>query len=70
MKSADFKKGDSVSWGTSQGKTTGKIIEKITSQSKVKGHTAHATRNDPQYKVKSDKSGAEAIHKPASLDKK
>lgn len=65
-----LKKGDKVSWNTSQGETHGVVEQKVTSTAKIKGHTAKATKEDPQYKVKSDKTGAEAIHKPAELHKK
>lgn len=64
-----FKKGDHVAWNTSQGKTTGEVTQKITGKASVKGHTAKASANDPEYKVKSDKTGAEAIHKPDALRK-
>ena len=61
--------GDKVSWESSGGRSTGRVVEKITATAKVKGHVAKATPEDPQYRVKSDKSGAEAIHRPESLDK-
>jgi hypothetical protein len=35
----------------------------------VKGHTAKATKDDPQVLVKSSKTGKEALHKPAALKK-
>jgi hypothetical protein len=46
------------------------VEKKVTSTERVKGHVAKATKDDPQYKVKSDKSGKEAIHKPDELKKK
>jgi hypothetical protein len=64
-----LKKGDPVSWDTSQGKTHGKVEKKLTSATKIKGHTAKATKDDPQYLVKSDKTGAKAAHKPSELKK-
>ncbi|WP_372916493.1 DUF2945 domain-containing protein [Sandarakinorhabdus sp.] len=45
-------------------------MKKITAIAKVTGHVAKATPEDPQYLVKSDKSGATAIHKPEALDAK
>jgi hypothetical protein len=65
-----LKKGDHVSWDTSQGETHGIVEAKVTSTTKIKGHTAKATKDNPQYKVKSEKTGAEAVHKAASLHKK
>ena len=64
-----LKSGDKVKWDTSQGETHGKVEAKVTSTAKIKGHVATATKADPQFKVKSDKTGAEAIHKPAELRK-
>ena len=64
-----LKKGDKVTWNTAQGETHGTVEQKVTSTTKIKGHTAKATKDEPQYKVKSDKTGAEAIHKPDQLHK-
>ena len=62
-------KGDKVTWGTSQGETHGTVEKKLTSETKIKGHTAKATKDDPQYLVKSAKTGAKAAHKPDELKK-
>ena len=63
------KKGDKVSWKTPQGETHGTVEKVVTSTTKVKGHTAKATKGDPEVLVKSDKSGKEAVHKPDALKK-
>ena len=68
--SKELKKGDKVEWESSGGKSTGEVTEKVTSETKVKGHTAKASKDDPQYKVESDKSGKEAVHKPEEMKKK
>lgn len=62
-----LKPGDRVSWQTSQGKTEGTVKEKVTSPTRVKGHTAKASPDNPEYVVKSAKSGKEGVHKPGSL---
>ena len=46
------------------------VKKKLTSKSKIKGHTVAASKDDPQYLVESDTSGAEAAHKPGSLKRK
>ncbi|RDE06765.1 DUF2945 domain-containing protein [Sphingomonas aracearum] len=69
MAEKTFKAGDHVKWGTPQGETHGKVVKKETSTTKAGGHTAKATKSDPQYRVKSDKSGKEAVHKPGELKK-
>jgi hypothetical protein len=62
-----LKAGDEVSWDTSQGKTRGTVVKKVMSTTRVKGHTAKASKDDPQYLVRSRKSGAKAVHKPSEL---
>lgn len=62
-------KGDRVEWKTSQGKTQGEVEKKLTKPTEIKGHHVAASQNNPEYLVKSDKSGKEAAHKPESLKK-
>lgn len=63
------KAGDKVTWNTSGGETHGTVEKKVTSETKIKGHVAKATKDEPQFLVKSDKSGKEAVHKPEELKK-
>ena len=63
------KKGDEVTWNTAGGETRGTVEKIVTSETHVKGHTAKATKDEPQVVVKSDKSGKEAVHKPEQLKK-
>lgn len=65
-----LKPGDKVTWGTSQGETHGVVEKKQTTDTKIKTHTVKASKDDPQYIVKSDKTGAKAAHKPEALHKK
>ncbi|MBW4023757.1 MAG: DUF2945 domain-containing protein [Proteobacteria bacterium] len=62
-----LKPGTEVAWNTAQGETQGSVEKKVTSTAHVKGHVARATKDDPQYKVRSAKTGAEAIHAPEAL---
>ncbi|MEH2247102.1 DUF2945 domain-containing protein [Nostoc sp.] len=64
-----FKKGDRVEWKTSQGKTTGKVVKKLTSPTDIKEHHIAASEDNPQYLVESDKTGKQAAHKPDALKK-
>jgi hypothetical protein len=64
-----LKKGQHVEWETSQGKTSGTVTRKITGTAKAGGHTAKASPGEPQYEVRSDKTGKKAIHKPDALGK-
>ncbi|MCS5722162.1 DUF2945 domain-containing protein [Herbiconiux sp. CPCC 203407] len=66
----ELSRGDEVSWKTHGTTTSGKVEKKITSDTEAAGRTVRADDDDPQYLVKSDKSGREAVHKPESLKKK
>ena len=65
-----LKKGDAVEWETSQGKTSGTVKKKLTAPTEIKGHHVAASKDNPEFLVKSDKTGAEAAHKPDALKKK
>ncbi len=62
-----LRKGDRVSWNTSQGETTGTVERRLSGPTSVKGHHVEASGDDPQYLVESDKTGARAAHKPTAL---
>jgi hypothetical protein len=64
-----IKSGDKVSWNTSQGKTEGKVEKKVTKPTQIKSHHVAASPDNPEYIVKSEKSGKEAAHKPDELKK-
>jgi hypothetical protein len=64
-----LKAGDKVKWNTSQGETTGKVVAKVSRTAKVKGHVAKATKPNPEYRVRTVKSGKTAIHKKSALKK-
>ncbi len=66
---SDFKKGDKVEWSSSNGTVEGTVEKKLTSDTTIKSHHVSASKDDPQYLVKSDKTGAEAAHKPSALEK-
>lgn len=69
MAGKTLKSGDKVKWDSAGGEAHGKVVGKVTKTTKVKGHTAKASPSDPQYRVKSDKSGKEAVHKAGGLRK-
>ena len=63
------KEGDKVKWDYAGNEVKGTVEEKVTSETKIKGHVAKATKDEPQFVVKSDKTGKDAIHKPEELKK-
>jgi hypothetical protein len=64
-----LKTGDKVSWDSSGGHSIGKVVTKQTRATQIKGHKVAASKGNPQYIVKSDKSGKTAAHKPSELKK-
>jgi Hypervirulence associated proteins TUDOR domain len=65
--SKTFKVGDHVSWNSEAGTVSGVIIRKVTSDISYKGYVHHASKKQPQYLIKSDKTDHIAIHKGAAL---
>lgn len=65
----DIKVGDRVSWNTSQGRTRGKVVKRLTSDTHVQDHPVNASRDEPQFLVESEKTGARAAHRPEALTK-
>ncbi|MGN6252393.1 MAG: DUF2945 domain-containing protein [Marmoricola sp.] len=68
--SQDFTKGDHVTWNSHGGKGEGEVVRKITEDGHVAGRQVRASAEEPQYLVRSEKSGGEAVHKPSALTKK
>jgi hypothetical protein len=62
-----LKRGDRVSWQTSQGRTQGKVVKVLTSDTQVEGFRVSASDHAPRYLVRSEKTGAEAAHKAEAL---
>lgn len=62
-----FKIGDHVSWNSETGRVSGRIIKVHTKDFNYKGYTHHATANEPQYEIKSDKTDHIAAHKGSAL---
>ena len=59
--------GDHVSWNSEAGRVTGTIVKIHTKDFNYKGYIHHATKDDPQYEIKSDKSDHIAAHKGGAL---
>jgi hypothetical protein len=68
--SGEPKKGDEVEWRSHGGTARGKVEKKITSDTEAAGRQVRASKEEPQYLVRSDKSGGDAVHKPSALRKK
>ena len=58
-----FRVGDHVSWNSETGRVSGRILRVHTKDVSYKGHIHRASRDDPQYAIKSDKTDHIALHK-------
>lgn len=65
----DLKAGDKVEWDSPGGHSVGEVVKKVTRPTTIKGHNVAASKDNPEYIVKSDKSGKTAAHKPEALKK-
>ncbi len=65
----NFSKGDKVKWKSHGGEAHGHVEKKLTSDTKIKSHQVRASKEDPQYLVKSDSGSGEAAHKASALTK-
>jgi len=65
--SKKFKRGDHVEWNSEAGRVRGVIVKKIVSDVRVKGYVHHASKDEPQYIIKSEKTDHVAIHKGQAL---
>jgi len=63
----NFKAGDHVEWNSEAGLVRGTIKKKQTSKITFKGYTVHASKEEPRYLIKSDKTDHMAMHKGSAL---
>jgi hypothetical protein len=64
-----FKIGDHVSWNSEAGRVSGVIRRRISAPIQFKGYTVHASREEPQYLIESDKTDHLAVHRGSALRK-
>lgn len=62
-----YKVGDKVRWNSEVGHVSGKVIRVHTRDVEFKGRQRRASDDEPQYEVKSDKTGATAMHHAEAL---
>ncbi len=67
MPTEEFKRGDRVSWKSHGSTAEGTVVRKITEDTEEAGRTVRASDEEPQFLVRSDSSGGEAVHKPSAL---
>ena len=62
-----FREGDKVKWSSHGGEAVGVVVREITADTEAAGRVVRASEDEPQYEVRSEKSGGTAVHKPDAL---
>jgi hypothetical protein len=62
-----YKVGDRVSWNSEAGRVRGTIVRVHTKDVNYKGYVHHASKDEPQYEIKSEKTTYVALHKGRAL---
>jgi Hypervirulence associated proteins TUDOR domain len=65
--SETFRRGDRVEWSFRGRPVTGRVLRRLTARTEVGGQVVAASKDDPRYVVRSDKSGKETARRPESL---
>ncbi|NKZ02334.1 DUF2945 domain-containing protein [Actinomadura latina] len=61
--------GDEVTWRSHGSTAEGRVEKKVTDRREEAGRTVAASPEEPQYVVRSAKSGKKAVHKGSALRK-
>jgi hypothetical protein len=65
----NFKRGDHVEWNSEAGRVRGTIQKKVPREITFKGYKRHASKEEPQYILRSNKTDHLVIHKGSALKK-
>jgi hypothetical protein len=65
--SQEFRRGDRVEWNFRGRKVVGRVRKRLTSRTEVGGQIVAASKDDPRYLVRSEKSGRETARRPEAL---
>ena len=64
-----FREGDRVRWSSHGGEAVGVVLREITADTEAAGRVVRASKEAPQYEVRSEKAGGTAMHKPDALSR-
>ena len=65
--SGEFRRGDRVEWRYRGQRVTGSVRRKLTSRTEVGGRPVAASKDDPRYVVRTDKTGKETTRRSGAL---
>jgi hypothetical protein len=63
----DFKRGDRVEWNFRGRTVRGIVRRRLIRRTEIAGQVVAASRDDPRYVVRSEKSGKETTRRPEGL---
>jgi Hypervirulence associated proteins TUDOR domain len=63
----EFKRGDRVEWSYRGRTVRGTVRRRLTRRTEVGGQIVAASREDPRYLVRSERSGKETARRPTAL---
>ena len=63
----EFRRGDRVEWNFRGRKVVGRVRRRLVSRTEVAGQVVAASKDDPRYVVRSEKTGKETVRRPAAL---
>ena len=63
----DFRRGDRVEWNFRGRKVVGKVRKRLTARTEVAGQVVAASKDDPRYVVRSERTGKETARRPSAL---
>lgn len=63
----DFKRGDRVEWNFRGRKVVGRVRRRLTSRAVISDRVVAASKEDPRYVVRSEKTGKETIRRREAL---
>jgi Hypervirulence associated proteins TUDOR domain len=64
---SEFKRGDRVEWSFRGRTVAGRVRRRLTRRTEVGGRVVAASKDDPRYVVRSDRSGRETTRRPQAL---
>ena len=62
-----FKRGDRVEWNFRGRTVTGRVRRRLTARTELAGQVVAASKDDPRYVVRSERSGKETTRRPEAL---
>jgi hypothetical protein len=62
-----FKRGDRVEWNFRGHTVSGRVRKRLVERTEVDGRVFNASKDDPRYLVRSEKTGKETARRPEAL---